>query len=49
MLMLPQLLGEDSFPNEAVPTAGLVDEVLRLEVFDEATLVDAEDVSVDVE
>ena len=39
--MLPQLLGEDSGPNEAVPTAELVDEVLLL--------VDVEGVSVDVE
>lgn len=30
--MLPQLLGEDSAPNEAVPTPGLVDDVLLLVV-----------------
>jgi hypothetical protein len=54
--MLPQLLGEDSGPNQAVPTTlefvcvlVLVDEVLRLEVAAELTLVDVEDVSVDVE
>ena len=54
--MLPQLLGEDSGPNQAVPTTlefvcetVLVDEVLRLEVVDEVTLVDVEDVSVDVD
>lgn len=54
--MLPQLLGEDWGPNQAVPTTleffsvlVLVDEVLSLEVVDEATLVDVEDVSVDVE
>ena len=54
--MLPQLLGEDSGPNQAVPTAleffsvlVLVDEVLRLDVVAELTLVDVEDVSVDVE
>jgi hypothetical protein len=53
--MLPQLLGEDSGPNQAVPTAleffselVLVDEVLSLEVVDEVMLVDVEDVSVDV-
>jgi hypothetical protein len=54
--MLPQLLGEDSGPNQAVPTTleffsvlVLVDEVLSLEVVDEVTLVDVEDVSVDVD
>jgi hypothetical protein len=54
--MLPQLLGEDSGPNQAVPTTlefvcetVLVEEVLRLEVVAELTLVDVEDVSVDVE
>ena len=54
--MLPQLLGEDSGPNQAVPTTlefvcktVLVDEVLRLEVVDEVTLMDVEDVFVDVE
>jgi len=54
--MLPQLLGEDSGPNQAVPTtleffseAVLVDEVLRLEVFAEVTLVELEEVSVDDE
>ena len=54
--MLPQLLGEDSGPNQAVPTTlefftelVLVDEVLSLEVVDEVMLVDVEDVSVDVE
>jgi len=54
--MLPQLLGEDSGPNQAVPTTlefvsvlVLVEEVLRLEVVDKVTLVEVEDVSVDVE
>jgi hypothetical protein len=54
--MLPQLLGEDSGPNQAVPTTlefvsvlVLVEEVLRLEVVAELTLVDVEDVSVDVD
>jgi hypothetical protein len=54
--MLPQLLGEDSGPNQAVPTTlefvsepVLVDEELRLEVVAELTRVDVEDVSVDVE
>ena len=54
--MLPQLLGEDSGPNQAVPTTleffselVLVDEVLSLEVVDEVMLVDVDDVSVDVE
>lgn len=53
--MLPQLLGEDSGPNQAVPTTlefvsvlVVVDEVVRLLVA-ELTLVDVEDVSVDVE
>ena len=48
--MLPQLLGEDSGPNQAVPMTleffselVLVDEVLGLEV-DEVMLVDVEDV-----
>jgi hypothetical protein len=54
--MLPHLLGEDSAPNQAVPTTlevvsepVLVDEVLRLEVVADVTLVDVEDGSVDVE
>jgi hypothetical protein len=54
--MLPQLLGEDSGPNQAVPTTlefftvlVLVEEVLRLEIVAELALVDVEDVSVDVE
>ena len=54
--MLPQLLGEDSGPNQAVPTTleffnelVLADEVLRLEVVAEVAPVDVEDVSVDVE
>jgi hypothetical protein len=54
--MLPQLLGEDSGPNQAVPTTlaffselVLVDEVLSLEVVDEVMLADVEDVWVDVE
>ena len=54
--MLPQLLGEDSGPNQAVPTTlefvrvlVLVDEVLRLELVAELALVDVEDASVDVE
>lgn len=54
--MLPQLLGEDSGPNQAVPTTleffsalVLVDEVLRLEVVDEVMLVDVEDVEYEVE
>jgi hypothetical protein len=54
--MLPQLLGEDSGPNQAVPTTlefvcetVLADEVLRLELVAELTLVDVEGVSVDVE
>jgi hypothetical protein len=37
--MLPQLLGEDSGPNQAVPMAALVDEVLRVLVV--LLLVDA--------
>ena len=56
MDMLPQLLGEDSGPNQAVPTTlefvcktVLVDEVLRREVVAELTLVDVEEVSVDAE
>jgi hypothetical protein len=54
--MLPQLLGEDSGPNQAVPTTlefvcvlVLVEEVLRLEVVAEATLVELEDVEDEVE
>jgi hypothetical protein len=54
--MLPQLLGEDSGPNQAVPTTlefvcetVLADEVLRLELVAELALVDVEGVSVDVE
>lgn len=53
--MLPQLLGEDSGPNQAVPMTlefftelVLVEEALSLEV-DEVMLADVEDVEYDVD